>query len=123
MTKYGKVEFERRAYPRFRMELPMIYEVQPEGPAKSGRTLNASQGGLAVNLPEPVAPGTRMSVRLHLSDPKAPQLLEIVGRVIWSEEISQQPAQYRIGLAFEDVTPDTLALLKRFERIWLEPTP
>jgi hypothetical protein len=49
--RYGTVNFEKRKYPRFNLDLPVEYG-RTDLFVKHGRAVNASEGGLLLYLPE-----------------------------------------------------------------------
>jgi c-di-GMP-binding flagellar brake protein YcgR len=120
MLHHGKVGFERRVYPRFRVELPIVYQSEEQAP-KSAQVQNVSQGGLLLTLEEKVSPGDRLRVQMHLTKQKGGRLIEAVGRVVW---VSLPPGAagqgYQVGFAFEEIAPRDLKTLQSFESIWLE---
>lgn len=132
MTPYGKVQFERRIFPRFKLEIPVTYQVTPgsrmpgtvpggapAGEADSkGTTGNISLGGLQLTLPDRVQVGDRLQLRMYLTDPTGPRRIQATGHVVWVEVGG--PAQFRAGLAFEEIKPEDLAYLQQFQSLWLE---
>lgn len=129
MSPYGKVQFERRVFPRFQLEIPVTYQVLPHGggavegaagsPASTG---NISLGGLQLNLPEAVQVGDRLQIRMFLTDPTGPRRIEATGRVIWVQpaEGAAGPSLVKAGLAFDQIKPEDQVYLKQFEMLWLE---
>lgn len=147
MAKFGDIEFERRVFPRFILHLPFTYqiEVNKEGddggkppqrisleetgqtsstyqqPPGTGITANASQGGLMVYLPEKVAVGDRIKVRLLLADQGNVNDIETVTEVRWVTKTTLgAPRLYKAGIRFLDITEESLTFLKWFEQLWLE---
>ncbi len=117
MAKFGKIEFERRVFPRFTMELPITYEVEKR--ERQGKTGNASQGGLLVYLQDPVVVDDYLHIKLHVTDPKAPRLLEVSGRIVWVTPSSpHEPGVVKAGIAFEEITDEVRIFLQHFEQIW-----
>jgi c-di-GMP-binding flagellar brake protein YcgR len=118
MLHHGRVGFERRVFPRFKVELPIVYQ-REEQEAKKAQVQNVSQGGLLLTLEETVSPGERLRVKMHLTDKKGSHIIETVGRVVW---VSLPPAGagFHVGYAFEEIAPGDLKTLMSFETIWLE---
>jgi c-di-GMP-binding flagellar brake protein YcgR len=64
--RFGIVNFERRKYPRFSIDLPIEYYKIDTPTSHSGRAANISEGGLLIYLPEVAEVGQRLKVRLFL---------------------------------------------------------
>ncbi len=120
MTHFGRVELERRVFPRFKLEIPVSYVVENE-PPRTGVTANASRGGLLLYLPEKLDSGLRLRIKMFLSDRKAPRMIEVVAKVVWINE-QPEPADkgFKAGVAFEQIAPADLEYFLQFERLWLE---
>jgi hypothetical protein len=120
MSPYGKVEFERRVFPRFKIDIPIYYEIETR-PVLEGRAGNISEGGLLIYLPHSVAVGDQLLIRLHMTDPKAPRLIEAVGAVMWSKPTGGgEPDACKVGLRFVDIRPEDLTYIRQFQSLWLE---
>jgi hypothetical protein len=50
--RYGAVNFERRKYPRFNVDLPIEYYRIDSSIGQTGKALNISEGGLLIYFPE-----------------------------------------------------------------------
>ena len=121
MSPYGRVEMERRVFPRFRLEIPVQYERELQGPHQTARAGDASRGGLRLFLDEALAPGEVLRLAMHLSDPKAPRWLRVTARVVWCAQSPEAtPEAFTAGLEFMDVDPADRKLFDQFERLWLE---
>jgi Tfp pilus assembly protein PilZ len=80
---------------------------------------NVSRGGAFVLTPEPIAPGRRVLLELHIPDGET---VQTIGRVAWSKS-SFWPAGKTgtsgVGVEFLGGTPEEFAALERFlERSW-----
>jgi c-di-GMP-binding flagellar brake protein YcgR len=133
MTPYGKVQFERRVFPRFQLEIPVTYQVIPgsgasgnasgaaaaESAAGNGTTGNISLGGLQLRLPDRVQVGDRLQLRMYLTDPTGPRRIQAAGHVVWVEADSGSD-QVKAGLAFDEIDPEDKTYLEQFQTLWLE---
>ena len=124
MSPYGKVQFERRAFPRFQMAIPIHFEHELHPHLEvAGKTLDISEGGLQVILPDGVAVGDRLRIRMHLPDPmpdaKASHVIEVVTQVVWVKAAPDAKG-CQAGLKFESIRPEDIEQIKRFEGLWLE---
>ncbi len=120
MLKQGKVEFERRIFPRFRVDLPIVYQHDLHTQPVSAHTGNVSRGGLLLCLEEPLAMGTRIRIKMHLTDPNAPRWVEAMGTIVWSSDQRGEDGQFHAGFAFEDIAEEHLEILREFEALWLQ---
>jgi hypothetical protein len=80
---------------------------------------NVSRGGAFVVTPEPIAPGRRVLLELHIPDGET---VQTIGRIAWSRS-SFSPAGKTgtsgVGVEFLGGTPEQFAALERFlERSW-----
>jgi len=88
---YGK-----RRYPRLPVSLPVTaWVAEPTGPELRGKLHLMGQGGLEVEFPEAVPPGTLMRVALHTR--RGPIALAVEGKVVFSRPTG---GTFRHGLAF-----------------------
>lgn len=116
--KYGDVEFERRVFPRFVIHLPFAYEV--DNKKQEGITSNASQGGLQVYLPEPIALHTIVQFKLSLPEGNEAKYIDASAKVTWIQKsMLPPPKKYKVGLAFVDITQEGKKFLQWFEQLWL----
>jgi hypothetical protein len=84
-----------RKHPRYPYITPVTY--RELGPAKTGRILNLSEGGLMVELPERCPRGTAFDLLIHLDQ----RSIHPQAEVVWSQERSDQtPKVYLHGLKF-----------------------
>lgn len=137
-NKYGDIEFERRIFPRFVLHMPFSYKIMAdnclEGPEvaavnqefdvldwnQMGVTVNASQGGLMLYLPEEVAIGQKIKISIAVSRKKKIKNIQTIVKVCWIKKTDlPAPRLYKIGVAFEDISKESLSFLKWFEHLWL----
>ena len=86
----------RRSGPRLSLGMPV--ELRHGGSVRGGTTANISHGGMAVRLPEPPEPMTR--VQLHFRLPGTSTPIDADARVVWSDR------RTLCGLQFEQVAPE-----------------
>jgi CheY-like chemotaxis protein len=80
---YGLIVRERRRYFRCPVEIPA--EISGPGiPAIHGKTLNISEGGVAINSSLPLKPGVQVKVQFTLPDNESK--FEAEATVCWSKE-------------------------------------
>ena len=112
---YGIVNFERRKFPRFSVDLPVEYEkVNSFIPA--GRVINISKGGLLIYFPERMEIGQHLKLRLFFSGAGSNvKVIEALVEVVWVEiEGGKELGDYRSGVKFIHITPENMNCLKTF---------
>ena len=114
---YGIVNFERRKYPRFNIDLPIEYSLMPSPATHPGRALNASEGGLLVYLSEKTEIGQVLQLKLFFPSGSELNGVEIIAEVVWMDiHLGKGWGDYRCGVRFVDISPESLNKLKRFLR-------
>ena len=111
---YGIVNFEKRRYPRFNVDLPMEYTWR-DLVAKQGRVINASQSGLLVYCSEQMEIGQALRLKLFFPSGSELNMMEIVNKVVWMDVYKGQDwGDYRSGVKFMDISPVDVDKLKSF---------
>jgi c-di-GMP-binding flagellar brake protein YcgR len=114
---YGIVNFERRRYPRFNIDLPIEYSLLPSPANHPGRALNASEGGLLVYLSEKVEISQLLQLKLFFPSGSELNGVELIAEVVWMDiHLGKDWGDYRCGVRFVDISPESLNKLKRFLR-------
>ncbi len=112
---YGIVNFERRRYPRFTIDLPIEYQRQGSEKRYSGRALNASEGGLLLYLPEKIEIGEIVRLKLFFALGHDLNTIELVAQVTWIDiHLGEGWGDYRSGVRFVDISSEDLYKLKDF---------
>lgn len=113
-ASYGLVNFERRKYPRFSIDLPIEYFCLNLPERRQARASNISEGGLMVYLPEKMDIGQQLRVKIFF--PAVPSLaaVEIIGEVVWIDISLTENGEYRCGLKFIEVSSEDLRDLRNF---------
>ena len=73
-----------------------------------GRTLNVNESGILLETHTRVDPECPLSLAIGLKD----DLVDVEGKVIHSRE--RRDGKFETGIAFVDLEPDTLLVLKQF---------
>ena len=112
---YGIVNFERRRYPRYTIDLPIEYYREDTGPHLSGRAINASEGGLLVYFPEKVEIGEILKIKVFFSLGQQLKKIEMIVQVVWIDiHLEEEGEDFRSGVRFVDVPASDLVELKSF---------
>lgn len=113
-ARYGLVNFERRRYPRFSIDLPIEYYRLPSSEKKQARVSNISEGGIMIYVPEKLEIGQQLRVKIFfLAEPNL-TAMEVIGEVVWIDLSLEEGNEYRSGLKFIEVSADDLGRLKNF---------
>jgi c-di-GMP-binding flagellar brake protein YcgR len=114
-SRYGIVNFERRRYPRFNVDLPIEYRLIDSSPEQSGRAMNISEGGLLVYLPDEVEIGQHLQLRLFFPSGSLLNTIVMRAEVAWSDiHLGKDWGDYRSGLRFIEISPEDLNKLRKF---------
>ena len=111
----GVVNFERRKYPRFSVDLPIEYSQIDSSVSHTGRGLNISEGGLLIYFPEQM--GLSQYLRLKLFLPLGSELsaIEVLAEVAWMDiHLGESWGDYRCGVRFIDISPEDMTKFKKF---------
>lgn len=113
-ARYGLVNFERRRYPRFSIDLPIEYLRLPSSEKRQARVSNISEGGLMIYVPEKLEIGQQLRVKIFFLVEPNLTAMEVIGEVVWIDLSLEEGNEYRSGLKFIEVSPDDLGKLKNF---------
>ena len=111
--RYGIVNFERRKFPRFSVDLPVEYE-KIDSFIPAGRVPNISEGGLLIYFPKRMEIGQRLKLRLFFSSTGSGlSSIEALVEVVWVEiDSDKELGEYRSGVKFIHITQTDINLLK-----------
>ena len=117
MTPIEKdLDSERRRHPRFNIDLPVKYDSRYHLFSKNGRTINASEGGLLVSLPEEIAVGQRLPLRLFFRSDSELDIFAPSVQVVWTGIHLKRDFtwDYRTGVRFVEIPPKDMIKYKHF---------
>jgi c-di-GMP-binding flagellar brake protein YcgR len=111
----GVVNFERRKYPRFSVDLPIEYSRIESPVSHTGRGLNISEGGLLIYFPEKMDLSQYLSLKLFFPLGSKLSTTEVLAEVAWTEiHLDESWGDYRCGVRFIDISPEDMSKLKNF---------
>ena len=115
-THYGILNFERRKYPRFTVDLPVEYYRIDKTGGSCGRALDISQSGLLIYFPERVEIGQCLRLKLYMSFDSKLKVIEMIAEVVWMDTLllKKDWGDYRIGVKFVDISPADMTELEHF---------
>ena len=114
--RIGIVNFEKRKYPRFSIDLPIEYSQIDTPAGHSGRAANISEGGLLIYLPEKVEVGQHLKLKLFLTSLSGFRSIEVLAEVVWMDQRGEGSGDYRCGVRFINISSENLTELKEFVR-------
>jgi c-di-GMP-binding flagellar brake protein YcgR len=113
--RYGTVNFERRKYPRFNVDLPIEYSRIESSIGHTGKALNVSEGGLLIYFPEEMDIGQYIRLKFFLSLGSELNTIDVLAEVAWMDiHLNKGEGDYRCGVNFIDVSPEDMTKLKNF---------
>jgi c-di-GMP-binding flagellar brake protein YcgR len=119
--RYGIVNFEKRKYPRFNVDLPVEY-ARSNLFVKHGRAVNMSEGGLLLYLPERLELGQQLVLKLFFPSGTALETIETLVQVVWTDiHLAKDWGDYRTGVCFADISTEDLDKLMSFLRSLSSP--
>jgi len=113
-TNSGKVNFERRKYPRFSVNLPVEYQKIDNHKPRPAHTGDLSEGGLLLYISESIELGQELSLKLFFTSARVLTSVNALVQVAWKEIRIANAEVYRIGVKFVDISSEGLTLLKEF---------
>jgi len=108
------MNFERRKHPRFSLNLPVEYWQPIDSKSHPGRTEDISEGGILLYLPEEIAIGKNLRVKLSIDSGSVFISIEALVEVVWKEPSWGDNEEHRIGVKFIDISEKDMANLKKF---------
>jgi c-di-GMP-binding flagellar brake protein YcgR len=107
---------ERRKHPRFKIDLPVKYNSRSKLFSKFGRAVNASEGGLLVRLPEEMAVGQRLALRLFYHSLSELNIIAPSVEVVWTGIHLKNDFtwDYRTGVRFVDIPPKDMIKFRKY---------
>jgi hypothetical protein len=120
--RIGITNFERRRYPRFTVDLPLEY-FRTEAPAvRTGRAMNASEGGLLIYFPERMEIGQHLHIKLYFTAGSDLNVVECLVEIVWIDlNMGAGWGDYRTGAKFVDISQEDLDKVKGFLQSLVQP--
>jgi hypothetical protein len=99
------------------LDLPIEYYPVELSGSRTGRAVNASEGGLLAYLSEKMEMGQFLRLKLFIAPDLNLRTLEMVGQVVWVDMHLEQGrgdfrGEYRSGLKIVDISPADMNSLK-----------
>ena len=108
----GIVDYQRRRYPRFDVDLPLEYNEVNSSITNHGRALNLSKGGMLIRSPEQLEVGRQMKSKLSFLLGSEMNTIEMQAEVVWTKtSLNGAWRDCRSGVRFLDTLPKDMAKL------------
>jgi c-di-GMP-binding flagellar brake protein YcgR len=112
---YGVVDFERRRHPRVKISLTLEYFRIDSSLKQTGRTSNASEGGLEIYVSDQLEVGDQLRLKVFFSSGVELKSIDVVAEVVWTDlRLGEAWGEYRSGVKFIEISPEDLQILKDF---------
>ena len=112
-VRYAVANLERRKNARFAIRLAIEYSRANLPINQTGQTVDASEGGLQILLPEQMEIGQKLNMKLFFSSGSQLNSIEVLAEVVWIDILSGD-GEFRSGVKFVDISPEDLLRLKEF---------
>ena len=112
MSGFGTVNFERRKHPRIAVNLPVEYWKVNETRIRAGCAGDISEGGVLLYLPEQMAVGRELRLRLFVDAGFDFLSVEALAQVVWKDLNSKNEGGCRVGVKFLDISSKDMCNLK-----------
>jgi hypothetical protein len=111
----ASVTSEKRRHPRFNVDLPIKYG-RTQVFLKFARTVNASEGGLLLRLPEEVEVGQHIALKLFFPSQSELNTIRASVQVVWMDLHMRKDWSwdYETGVRFVDICTEDRIVLKNF---------
>jgi len=114
-VRYAVANLERRRNPRFPIRLAIEYSQANSPINQTGQTVDASEGGLQILLPEPMEIGQKLNMKLFFSSDSELNSIEVLAEVVWiNTQLGEGEKLYRSGVRFINISPEGMTRLKTF---------
>jgi len=112
MISHG-VDFERRRYPRFLVDFPVEYWAVDKARSRPAQAIDISEGGLLLQLPEPLEVGQVVGLTLFITSPSLDAIEALAQvQVVWHNGHLRKDGLYRAGVKFVGISPEDMDKLK-----------
>jgi c-di-GMP-binding flagellar brake protein YcgR len=110
----GILAVEKRKHPRYSVEFPLDYSlVDGKATYNGGLTMDASEGGLLVYLPERIELGAILRIEIFYAKDLSLESIRATAKVVWSDlALKQSEGDQRYGLQFQSIDEADLTKLK-----------
>ena len=114
-VRYAVANLERRKNARFPIRLAIEYSRANSPINQTGHTVDASEGGLQILLPEPMEIGQTLNMKLFFSSGSTLNSVEVLAEVVWiNTQLGEGEKLFQTGVRFINISPEGMTQLKNF---------
>jgi len=114
-VRYAVANLERKMNPRFPIRLAVEYSRTNSPINQTGHTVDASEGGLQILLPEPMEIGQKLNMKLFFSSGSKMNSIEVLAEVVWiNTQLGEGEKLFRSGVRFINISREGMTQLKDF---------
>jgi len=114
-VRYAVANLERRRNARFPIRLAIEYSRANSPINQTGQTVDASERGLQILLPEPMEISQTLNMKLFFSSGSTLNSIEVLAEVVWiNAQLGEGEKLYRSGVRFINISPEEMTQLKDF---------
>jgi hypothetical protein len=118
--RFGTANFERRKHPRFSLDLPVEYWESDTSRSHPSRTGDVSEGGILLYLPQEIAIGKTLRLKLFIDSGIDFIFIEALVEVVWKDLPFEGQEEHRIGVKFVDISEKDRTILKNYLNILMD---
>jgi c-di-GMP-binding flagellar brake protein YcgR len=111
---FGTVNFERRSYPRYSVNLPVEYWPTVDSNNQLGRTGDIGENGVMLYVREKIEVGQNLKLRLFIDSGFTFISIEALVEVVWKSLPSGQTEEHQMGVKLIDISDRDRANLNNF---------
>ena len=104
---------ERRHYARIPVAFKVNYSAEndPSKAIKESLSRNISEGGVLINVSEPIPISSVLNLEIH--NPNLPKPIQTKGRVVWISEVEKNKI-YDVGITYMQIEKKDAAVIKEY---------
>jgi|GEM_PF-448930 hypothetical protein len=107
------VNLKRRKHPRFLLDLAAEYWPVNSSKSRLGRTGDISEGGVLLYLPEKIAVGQNIGMKIFIDTGFESKTIEAIGKAVWYDShVGKKDYYHRSGVEFVDISAENMDELK-----------
>jgi hypothetical protein len=111
---YETINFEKRGHARLPFQLPTEYSRTSSFRPRFGHTVNISERGILVRLPEKINLGENLLVKVYFDMDFGLHFIKTLAEVVWLDDTEETKKGFRCGLEFLEMSNENQKKLEKF---------